>query len=173
MHGTYTTVDGRPALRFERRYPHPVEAVWRAVSDPAHLAHWFPSRVTLDELRVGAPVRFAFDEHAIPPMDGRIAELDAPRLLAFEWGGDLLRFELEPADGGVATHLTFTTLLGEQDTAARNAAGWHVCLDRLGHALADGEAAPPQTGPTPEWETLYGEYRERGVPSGAPIPGRA
>ncbi len=41
--GTLVHIDGRPALRFERRYRHPVERVWRAVSDPAEMASWFPS----------------------------------------------------------------------------------------------------------------------------------
>ena len=44
MNGTLSTVDGRPALSFERRLAHPVERVWRAVSEPDELARWFVSR---------------------------------------------------------------------------------------------------------------------------------
>lgn len=33
--GTLETIDGRPALRFERTLAHSVERVWRAISDPA------------------------------------------------------------------------------------------------------------------------------------------
>ena len=33
--GTLETIDGRPALRFERILGYPVERVWRAVSVPA------------------------------------------------------------------------------------------------------------------------------------------
>jgi uncharacterized protein YndB with AHSA1/START domain len=40
--GTLETVGGRPALRFERVLPHPVERAWRAVSVPAELEQWFP-----------------------------------------------------------------------------------------------------------------------------------
>jgi len=43
--------DGRSVLRMERRYPHAVEKVWRAVTEPEHLAAWFPSTVSGD-LRV-------------------------------------------------------------------------------------------------------------------------
>ena len=43
MHGTYEIVDDRSALTFERRLAHSVERVWRAVTEPAELAHWFPS----------------------------------------------------------------------------------------------------------------------------------
>ncbi len=35
--GTHIEYDGRPAVRFERTFRHPVERVWRAISDPAEL----------------------------------------------------------------------------------------------------------------------------------------
>jgi uncharacterized protein YndB with AHSA1/START domain len=37
---TQQTVDGRPALRLERRLDHSVERVWRAVTAPAELARY-------------------------------------------------------------------------------------------------------------------------------------
>jgi uncharacterized protein YndB with AHSA1/START domain len=163
-YGTYETIDGRPAVRFERRYDHPVEAVWRAVTEPGELAHWFPARVSVDELRAGAAMRFDFGEGMV--MDGAVVELDEPRVFAFRWGSEHLRFELEPVDSGAATRLRFTHVLDEADTAARNASGWHVCLERLG----DAAASAPGSSPTPEWRALYDAYVARGVPSGAPIP---
>ena len=54
--------------------------------------------------------------------------------------------------------------------AARNAAGWHVCLDRLAARLAGEQTAAPGSGPTEEWRGHYDEYQRRDVPSGAPIP---
>src|SRR5215211_7251136 len=58
MSGTLETVDGRPALRFERRLAHPVERVWRAVTDPDEMPAWFPSGV-VGERAVGAELVFA------------------------------------------------------------------------------------------------------------------
>ena len=46
MTGTQETIDGRPALRFERRLTHSIERVWRAVSEPAELARWFVAPVS-------------------------------------------------------------------------------------------------------------------------------
>lgn len=54
--GTLVTIDGRPALRFERHYRHPIERVWRAVTDPSEVGRWFPSEV-LHLGRRGAVVR--------------------------------------------------------------------------------------------------------------------
>ena len=158
MHGTYETVDGKPAVRFERRLAQPVERVWRSVSEPAELAHWFPSQVS-GELRLGSTLRFSFPGHDLPDSEGEVTELDPPRLLAFWWGTERLRFELEPdADG---TLLRLTHVLGSADQAARDAAGWHVCLDRLEHVSSG------------DWRELYEDYEARGLPTGAPIPSEA
>ena len=57
MYGTYEQFDGKPSVRFERRYPHPVERVWRAVTEPEQLAHWFPNTVEVDR-REGGRMHF-------------------------------------------------------------------------------------------------------------------
>ena len=61
MEGTYVTLDGKPAVRFERSLDHPVEVVWEAVTDPAKLAQWFPTSVEVD-LREGGAMSFAFPD---------------------------------------------------------------------------------------------------------------
>src|SRR3954447_5730696 len=100
------------ALHFERRYPHPVEKVWRAISEPTELAHWFPCEVEVEgELRAGARLHFVFPrESGGMEIDGEVTALEPPRLLAFTWGPDELRFALEP-DGEGATVLRFTDAL--------------------------------------------------------------
>jgi uncharacterized protein YndB with AHSA1/START domain len=174
MHdGTYVTIDGRPAVRFERRYEHPVEKVWRAVTEPDELVHWFPAQVSVD-LRLGGAVRFEFrPEDQVPDGAGEVTELDPPRRFAFTWDKELLQFELEPEDGGSACRFRLTHLLSESDTAARNAAGWEVCLADLQERLEGADNAAPSSEATSEWEQHYEAYIERGFPSGAPIPGRS
>ncbi|HJS96713.1 MAG TPA: SRPBCC family protein [Solirubrobacteraceae bacterium] len=169
MYGAYDTIENRPALRFERRLSHPVEVVWRAITESDELEQWFPSRVEVDELRPGAEITFRFEnmplEGAPTTLTGRVTEFDPPRLFAFFWGEDHLRFELEPAAGSDdACVLRLTVLLDTRDKAARDGAGWHVCLDRLESQLdgVDGGG---------DWRDLYEEYQRRGVPAGAPIPG--
>jgi uncharacterized protein YndB with AHSA1/START domain len=89
MNGTLETVDGRPALRFERRLAHPVERVWRAIVDPAELERWFV-----------APVDWTpalGEEFGSPAAPGRerITELDPPRLIA-DLGGPALPLRAAP-----------------------------------------------------------------------------
>ena len=87
-YAAYDTIENRPALSFERRLSHPVEVVWRAITESD---------------------------------------------------------ELEPLTGsGDACLLRLTVLLDSREKAARDGAGWHVCLDRLEQLLAgdDGPADP-------------------------------
>ena len=141
------TIGGDPVLRFERRFAHPPEKVWRAVSDPAELAHWFPAEVRT-EPRAGAPVRFAFPDEAPVPADGgrgEVLEYDPPRVHAFTWNQDVLRFELFPDGEGCL--LVFTHTIGGgapgRLTAGRDAHGWDVCLAALEDRLSGAEFTPP------------------------------
>jgi hypothetical protein len=87
---------------------------------------------------------------------------------AFSWGGDHLRFELKPSASGDATELRFTVLLDATDKAARDAAGWHQCLDGLDQVLS-GDAELRANVPD-QWRAYYAEYERRGVPTGALVP---
>ena len=169
MYANYESIDARPALRFERRLAHPAAAVWAAITEPAQLVHWFPTQVS-GEMHGGGHLTFTFQEHDLPPMQGDVTDFDPPRSLAFWWGEDHLHFELRPAEGGAQTDLRFTVLLGTEDKAARDGAGWHVCLDGLAATL-DGHGEKTVRGVTEGWREVYEEYERRGFPATAPIPG--
>jgi uncharacterized protein YndB with AHSA1/START domain len=173
--GTLVTIDGRPALRFERRYRHPIERVWRAVSDPGEMAHWFPSNVEGDRA-VGAELAFVDDAQRAaareageptradgPMFRGAVVSYDPPKVFSFTWGGELLRFELTP--DGAGTVLVFTHYLSHRSVAARNGAGWHECLialDRLlGEDDADAAAEAAAEGGEADWRAVYDDYLDR------------
>jgi uncharacterized protein YndB with AHSA1/START domain len=171
MHATYENAV-RPTLHFERRLAHPVEKVWRAITDPSELAHWFPSKVQ-GEFAPGGALSFHFENmplDAPTTMEGRVTDFEPPRLFGFYWGEDHLRFELEPAEDGQACRLLFTVVLDAEDKAARDAAGWHQCLDGLERALSGAGTARPM--PSDPWREYYAEYSRRGLPTGAPVPDR-
>lgn len=118
----------KPVLRFERFLPRPVEAVWRAVTDPVEMRAWFPTRIEIDRWERGATLLHHFDGSSMEPLPGVVLECTAPHRLVFTWGEDTIGFELTPAEGG--TTFVLTEELGG-NKAARNAAGWEVCLERL------------------------------------------
>ncbi|MEV3855919.1 SRPBCC family protein [Streptomyces sp. NPDC050095] len=159
-----TLDDGRPAVRLTRTYARPAERVWQYASDPAELAHWFPSAFEVAELVPGATIRF-FDDPNMPESTGTVLAAEAPRHLSYSWGGDEMRLDVTPLDDGT-TRLMLTNVLESADTAARNAAGWELCLCALDAADRD-EPAPT----APAWKEFYDAYVEIGFPSGAPVPG--
>jgi uncharacterized protein YndB with AHSA1/START domain len=161
--GTLLTIDGRPTLRFERRYPHPVERVWTAVSDADEMAQWFPGAV-IGERSVGAEL--VFDDRAQqaaareageptradgPLFRGEVVVYDPPQVFSFTWGTELLRIELTP--DGDETVLVFTHQLYHRSTAARTGGGWHACLSALDKML--GVLVPE--GET-DWTRTYDHY---------------
>jgi uncharacterized protein YndB with AHSA1/START domain len=129
---TLITDRTRPVVRLERRLTDPPEVVWQALTDREQLRSWFPSDVIVDGgWHVGATISFPFDPaHIDMTLTGEVLEVDEPNALSFTWGEDLLRFELAPDGDGTRLVLTDELPAG---SAARNAAGWEQCLDRLEH----------------------------------------
>jgi uncharacterized protein YndB with AHSA1/START domain len=128
------TLEQGPQLRFERRYRHPIERLWRAITDPDELGQWFPA---------GEPLE--------------ITESDPPRLLAGTWFGDVLRFELRSDLDGCA--LVFTHAFDDRDTAARTGAGWDRCFARLDAALAGHPMSAAES--LADWPAVHERYAER------------
>jgi uncharacterized protein YndB with AHSA1/START domain len=141
----------RVGVRFERQLANTPERVWRAITDEEDLEHWFPARIE-GNLSKGAELSFPFREGEAPTETGRVTEYDPPRLLAYTWGDEDLRFELEAADGGCLLRFTHALL---RENSAKTAAGWEVCLANLEAALAGGE---PGELPEAKWTELHDSY---------------
>jgi uncharacterized protein YndB with AHSA1/START domain len=153
--GQLEQIGGRWRLRFVRRLPHPPEKVWRALTEPAHLEVWFPAEIR-GERTTGAALSFVFRAGEGPTRDGQMLTYDPPSVLEFRWGDETLRFDLQPDGEGCV--LTFVNTFDELGKAARDAAGWHVCLDVLGYHL-DGQQAPWSSGE--QWRQVHSAYVER------------
>ena len=116
--GTLETIDGRPALRFERQLEHSVERVWRAVSVPAELERWFPAAAEWTPA-----VGETFEAGG---MTGEVTEVDEPHRLAWTFNGEHYSFELSAQDGGCL--LVFIHVFDDRTRAAQTAAGWDDLL---------------------------------------------
>lgn len=130
-------VNGRPALRLERRLANEPEEVWAAVSTAERLGRWYPFPVVELDARVGGRVAFDYEGGVI---EGTLTDFDPKRrVFAFDehdLGGserefdDHVRVEVRAAENGgcvvVLTHVPTDT--GNPEGVA---AGWRQCLDRL------------------------------------------
>ena len=148
---------GRATITFERRLPHPPEAVWAAITEPEQLALWFMTRATIDG-HVGGRVDFLSGPARLH-VTGRVLAWDPPRLFEHEWNVEardqyppersVVRWEVLREDYGSILKMTHSNLsLG----ASRGfISGLHAFLDRL-EASLDGT-------PLPDWITRVKELR--------------
>jgi uncharacterized protein YndB with AHSA1/START domain len=145
-----------------RNLSHPPSKVWLAITDPEHLREWAPfdadrslaSVGTVQLTTVGAP----------KPMvsETQIKRADPPKLLEFNWGGQDLRWELEPLGSG-GTKLTLWHNI-DRRFIAMGAAGWHICLDVLERALGDqpiGRIVGGDAMKFEGWQRLHAEYAKQ------------
>jgi uncharacterized protein YndB with AHSA1/START domain len=173
----------RHTMRYDRRYPHPIELVWDAVSMGEHLDVWLLP-ITRVERRVGGRCSFTWggDDEAQAQI-GTVTECEPPRLITytFEPPVSFMRFALEPDGDGTLLHFTLHwpvpagshlepmdfpggDLPAGTDTAWRpgQLAGFHLMLDDLTGYLAGTFTAADraaQLGMDParheEWMAIY------------------
>jgi uncharacterized protein YndB with AHSA1/START domain len=129
MNGTLETDDdGRPALRFERRLPHSVDRVWRAVTEPAELERWFVAPVPWTP-ELG-------ERMEAMGQTGEVVELEPPHRIAWTWGDEAFSFDLAPDGDGC--RLTFVHVIDDRSLGAQHAAGWEAYFKRLDAHLDGG-----------------------------------
>jgi uncharacterized protein YndB with AHSA1/START domain len=166
--GAQVRKDGeRWTLVLVRELRHSPERVWQALTDPAHLREWAPFDADGSLAAVGARVKLATVGAPTPHVtETTVTRADAPRLLVYNWGGNDMRWELEPSGGG--TRLTLWTSI-DRRYISMGAAGWHICFDVLDHLLGGtpiGRIVGPEAMKFGGWQRLNAEYaRQFGVES--------
>jgi uncharacterized protein YndB with AHSA1/START domain len=143
-------------LRYSR------EKVWQALTDPVQLREWAPFDAdgsmgtvgrTVKLTTVGAPTTHVTET--------TVTRADAPRVLAYNWGGFDMRWELEAFGGG--TRLTLWTNI-DRHWISMGAAGWHICLDVLDRLLGGtpiGRIVGPEAMKFGGWQRLNAEYAKQ------------
>ena len=169
-YGQLIRTGGRAVLEYRRRFDHAAENVWRALTEPADQRSWHPTPFELEPALGGRVSYLAGGD--VPDMPaGEVTEYDPPHLLAHTWDDDLLRWEVRAHDEGCMLVLTHT--FDDHFKAARDAAGWHVCLDSLSATL---DGAQPPHGEDGErlpsgWRELNTAYEQRfGIPQEKATP---
>jgi uncharacterized protein YndB with AHSA1/START domain len=142
-----------------RELRHSPEKVWEALTDPAHLREWAPFDADSNLGTVGNKVKLTtVGAPQLHVTETVVTRADAPKFLEYKWGGNDMRWELEPAGRG--TRLTLWTSINRH-FIAMGAAGWHVCFDVMDHLL-DGQPIGRAVGPDgmkmPGFQRLHAEY---------------
>lgn len=143
-------------IKREMSFPVPIERVWKAISTPEGLSHWFSDQV--EDAGNGRELRFTWEGHGT--VKATIEAVEPPQHFAFRWGahgyqsGDpftdenstLVTFFLAATPEG--THLTlsetgFADLAPEHRQASfeDNTDGWAKEISDLQAYLAGWEGA--------------------------------
>jgi uncharacterized protein YndB with AHSA1/START domain len=151
---------------------HPPARVWTALTDPEHLREWAPFDSDRNLSTVGTARLSTVGAPTPQVSESRVKRADAPRLLEFNWGGQDIRWELEPLGTG-GTRLTLWHNI-ERGFISWGAAGWHICLDVLDRFIAGeplGRIVGADAVQFGGWQRLTTEYAEQlgvGAPSWSP-----
>ena len=136
---------------------HPPAKVWQALTDPAQLREWAPFDADRSLASVGT-VRLTTVGAPTPQIpETQVTRADPAKLLEYRWGGNDMRWQLEPQGGG--TRLTLWHNI-DRGFIVWGAAGWHICFDVLERLLA-GEAIGLIVGGAAlkfGWQRLNAEY---------------
>jgi len=142
------TVD-EAALTVRRtiRIAAPLEKVWSAITDPAHISQWFGTTV-LEGSGAGATGTMTFDGYGAVPI--RVEAVDEPHSITYRWGNDdaaearpgaidestttVFTFTLEPTDDGTQLSVVETGFENTSDPLSNvrdHGTGWTDELDKL------------------------------------------
>ncbi len=155
-------------VRIQRLLPGPIERVWAYLTESDLRRQWLAAGPM--DLKIGGEVDLTWrndelSDHAEtrPPgmerehsMKSQITRIDPPRLLAFNWGGGDVTFELEREADEVMLTVTHRRL-PDRNNLLNVSAGWHAHLDVMADRLA-GRAPGPFWS---TWSRLRAEYSDR------------
>jgi uncharacterized protein YndB with AHSA1/START domain len=160
--GTLETVGGRDVLRYERRLPHRVERVWRALTEPEELIMWLGEAEL--EPKPGGKVMFRWlntpEQHVAR---GTVSCFEPPRVLEFDTDSHgVLRWELE-GDGDATLTFTATVPTADHESRLSVLAGWQIHLDHLAEALEGRAQDWPRwmDEQLPRWQEYHDRHAAR------------
>lgn len=147
--------DGSILVYFSRLLPYPIDQVWRMISDPAALKHWFPGCKLEPQINGNFHIWLDSDSTGPADLNGKVEVFKPPHKLQL---GSILYTLNITSDG---CQLVFSDVLnfGESLTQQHHAilvlGGWHAFLDKLEYALA---------GNTPCIEVTEPDYSKIDIP---------
>jgi uncharacterized protein YndB with AHSA1/START domain len=144
-----------------RELRHPPERVWEALTEPEHLRQWSPFDSDRSLAAVGTARLTTVGAPTPHVTESQVTRADAPKVLEFTWGGQDVRWELQPL--GKGTRLTLWAQIA-RGWISMGAAGWHVCLDVLDRLLAGqpiGRIVGPDAMKVEDWPRLNAEYAKQ------------
>jgi uncharacterized protein YndB with AHSA1/START domain len=150
----------RWTLVLTKELRHSPEKVWKALTDPAELREWAPFDVDGSLGAAGNTVKLTWIG-APAPIETKVKQADAPKVLEYNSGGNEMRWQLEAVGGG--TRLTLWAVI-DRRFISMGAAGWHIGFDALERYLNGtpiGRIAGQDAMQFEGWQRLNVEYAQQ------------
>jgi uncharacterized protein YndB with AHSA1/START domain len=144
-----------------RELRHLPEKVWQALTDPAHLREWAPFEADGSLGTVGTTVKLTTVGAPTPQVSKTtVTRAEAPKVLEYNWGDSVIRWELEAFGDG--TRLTLWHNI-DRRFISMGAAGWHISLDVLVRLLNGTPIGRIVGGEAMKfgWQRLNAEYAKQ------------
>ena len=159
--GAQVRKDGEKwTLILVRELRHSRDKVWQALTDPQQLREWAPFDADRSLGTVGTAKLTTVGTPTPQVSETTVTRADAPKLLEYNWGGNEMRWELEPVGGG--TRLTLWHNI-DRRYISMGAAGWHICFDVLESLLSGAPIGRIVGGEAMKfgWQRLHAEYAQQ------------
>ncbi|MCY1014971.1 SRPBCC family protein [Pyxidicoccus sp. MSG2] len=141
---------------------HPPAKVWKAITEPEHLRQWAPFDADRNLGTVGTAKLSTVGAPKPLVSETQVKRADEPKVLELSWGGQNMRWELEPLEGS-GTRLTLWHNIN-RGFISMGAAGWHICFDVLDGLLAGqpiGRIVGAEAMKFDGWQRLNAEYAKQ------------
>lgn len=144
-----------------RTLKHPIKDVWAALTESGQLPAWGPFATDRDLTSQG-PVVLSHVNYSKEDVNrqGEVLTVEAPHLLVFKWGCDILRWEL--SESGSNTILSLRHRFTDDHMAPSLAAGWTLCLKGL-TGILEGKSMPSMAGSNAVlygWQELHDKFKK-------------
>jgi uncharacterized protein YndB with AHSA1/START domain len=159
--GAQIQQDGeRWTLIIVRQLAHPPAAVWDALTDPDQLREWAPFDADRNLGAVGTAQLTTVGAPKPLVSATQVKRADAPKVLEYNWGGQDIRWQLEP--NGSGTRLTLWHNI-DRKYISMGAAGWQICFDVLDRLLDGHPIGRIVAGDAMKfgWQRLNAEYTKQ------------
>ncbi len=146
--------EGRPTLVHRIRIRAPIEAVWKAITDPAYTRQYLFGLSVRSEWTRGVRIVYETQDGAVY-MEGTLLDASAPHRLSYslrvlrdaDTAADLpsrVTWELRPVEDGCELTVVHDEFDGETPTYRAVSGGWPVALEGLRELLERGGATSSQ-----------------------------
>jgi uncharacterized protein YndB with AHSA1/START domain len=138
---TSNAVEGTRTVVIEKVYPHPVEKVWRALTESSLIAQWLMK----NDFEPVTGRKFQLRSEPVPQWDGiidcEVLVVEPLKRLSYSWGtlglASVVLFTLTPAESGTHVRMEHSGFRADQEAAYKGANyGWQRFLGTLETVVA-------------------------------------